>query len=118
MEYLEFSEDFERFHEAFTLPEGSPQWRRVGKKGREIRPDYFYTRWIHGQDTGIVREKVIDATVWAIARAERQKLLSKWTKAMIAERIEAIQNVIQNLDNNQERLEELYNEQKVEVLNS
>jgi hypothetical protein len=118
MEYLEFSEDFEQFHEAFTLPEESTQWKRVGKKGREIRPDYLYTRWIKGQDAIIVREKVIDEMVWTIAPAERQKLLSRWTKAMIAERVEAIQNLVQNLDDNQEMLEKLYNEQKVEVLNS
>lgn len=118
MEHLEFSEDFERFYDAFRLPTESTQWKRVGKKGREIRADYLYTRWINGQDAGILGNQVADAIVWAMALVERQNLQSKWTKAMIAERVEAVQAIVRRLDQNQERLTELYNEQRVQILNS
>ncbi|KAF1814036.1 P-loop containing nucleoside triphosphate hydrolase protein [Eremomyces bilateralis CBS 781.70] len=118
MEYLEFSEDFERFHETFTLPAESTQWKRVGRRGREIGPDYLYSRWIKGLDAGILGERVTDTTIWTIAPAERQNLQSKWTKAMISERAESVQIIVQRLDRNQERLSELFNEHKVQVLNS
>ena len=118
MEYLEFCEEFERFHDAFTIPADNALWNKVGKKGRAIRPDYLYSRWINGQDTGVQREKVTDPTIWAIAPAERRSLQSKWTRTMIEERAEAVQNIVGLLDDNQEKLEKFFKEQNVEILNS
>jgi hypothetical protein len=118
MEYLEFSEAFERFHEAFAVPIARTEWKRAGKNGRVLQPDYLYARWARGQDAGIFSKQVTDATIWAMPATERQNLQSKWIKDMIAECAEAIQNIVQKLDHNQESLDDLFNEQNVQTLNS
>jgi hypothetical protein len=118
MEYLEFAEDCERFYEAFLLPTEDGKWKKVGRKGKELRPDYLFDRWSSGRDAGFLAEKISDSNIWAIPAAERRNLRAKWTKAMLAERVEAIQNVAGKLNRNQERLEKARSEQKIDILDS
>lgn len=118
MEYLEFCEGFERYHEAFTVPMEDFRWKRVGKKGKAIQPDYLYGRWISGQDAGIYKGRVIHPEVWTIAPAERQSLQTLWASSMVEERVEAVQSIVKRLDDNQATLEGFFNKQNVQILNS
>ncbi|KAF4631358.1 hypothetical protein G7Y89_g6771 [Cudoniella acicularis] len=93
MEHLEFSSEDRHFFDAFCLPTESSGWKRVGRKGKKI-------------------------TVREIKPTDRKELLVRWTKAMIQDRVEAVQAITQKLDDIQERLDDLYNEDKVRILQS
>ncbi|KAH7026129.1 uncharacterized protein B0I36DRAFT_386457 [Microdochium trichocladiopsis] len=71
MEFLEFSDDFAHFFDAFTLPTDLDGWRNVGEKGKELKADYLWTRWIHGQGPGALA-KVIACTTTGAAMFANQ----------------------------------------------
>jgi len=120
MEYLEFSSEDRRFFDAFCLPTESTEWRRVGKKGREITRDYLFLRWKTGRSPGFLTNKVPKASlsIWEIKPTDRKEHLAKWAKAMMQDRVEAVRAVVKKLDDNQDSLDDLYNEDKVRILQS
>jgi hypothetical protein len=118
MEFLEFSEEFERFHDAFAVPAENANWKEIGKKGKTVQPDYLYNRWVRGLNAGIFAQRVADGSVWIIAAAERQYLQSQWIKAMMAERVEAVHAIVQRLNDNQNSLAGHNSEHTVQILNS
>jgi AAA domain len=120
LEYLEFSDDDRHFYDAFLIPSDDREWKRVGKKGKQVKPDYLFSRWKQGSDPGIFSKQVSTESerVWDLGVGLRHNYLAKWTEAITQDRVENIQELARQLDHNQERLSDLFNESKVENLRS
>ncbi|RYO95128.1 hypothetical protein DL766_006341 [Monosporascus sp. MC13-8B] len=119
-EYLEFSQDDRHFYEAFALPAEDKKWKRVGKKGKEVREDYLFERWKQGGDPGIFTQHVRKEleTVWDMEPALRKECLTKWVEALIQEKVEGVEELTKTFDLNQQHIDDLYNTSKVELLRS
>jgi hypothetical protein len=117
-EYLEFSEDDQQFHDAFTVPEELPGWSRVTKKNKKVEEDYLYKRWKVGNDAGVFIKPAAQAfpKVWKMTATARTRLVEKWTRSLFEERIEMIQELYKKYSAAQERLIDLRREQKIEIL--
>ncbi|RYP20847.1 hypothetical protein DL765_002581 [Monosporascus sp. GIB2] len=117
-EHLEFSQNDRHFYEAFALPAEDKKWKRVGKKGREVREDYLFERWKQGGDPGIFTQHVrkeLEA-VWDMEPALRKEYLIKWVEALIQEKVEGVEELTKTFDLNQQQIDDLYNTSKVELL--
>ncbi|RYP89995.1 hypothetical protein DL770_003898 [Monosporascus sp. CRB-9-2] len=119
-EHLEFSQDDRHFYEAFALPAEEKKWKRVGKKGKEVREDYLFERWRQGGDPGNFTKHVREdlEMVWDMEPALRNEHLTKWVGALIQEKVEGIEELTKTFDLNQQRIDDLYNTSKVELLRS
>jgi hypothetical protein len=116
--YLEFSEDDQQLHEAFTVPEELPGWSRVAKKNKKVEENYLYDRWKAGNDAGVFAKSASQAfpKVWKIPVSARARLVEKWTRSLFEERIEMIQELYKKYSAVQEKLIGLRSEQKIETL--
>jgi len=120
LEYLEFSEMGSRFYNAFIVPSAESDWKRIGRGGRQVQPSYLFDSWRTSGGPGIFTNQVTPdaASVWNMNVAMRHELLGKWVETMVQERVENIQNLVQKLDDTQGRLDDLFNEGKIEYLRS
>ena len=120
MEYLEFSEGYSMFHDAFTLPTTNEdqQWKRVGRKGKEVRPEYLYNRWKDGGNPGIFTKDVPKdlEQVWDMTPQLRREHLAKWMKAMIEEKAASVGALTNDFDTHQKVIDDLFNTGKGELL--
>lgn len=120
MEHLEFSEDDRPFFDAFTVPSKDQKWKVVGRKGKEVRPDYLFNRWREGGNPGIFIKNIPKhlERVWDMALPLRRECLAKWVQEMIQEKVEDIEALSGEYDSNQKKIDDLYNMGKVELLRS
>ncbi|KAI1851825.1 hypothetical protein JX265_013182 [Neoarthrinium moseri] len=120
MEYLEFSMDFGRFHQAFQVPRSQHSWKRVGKGGKAVKPDYLLSRWLRGENPGIFTTQVAEdcEEVWDMNHTQRTELHAGWVQDMMKERANVVQQLAQMHDNIQERLDDLYRERYINILRS
>jgi hypothetical protein len=121
LEYLEFSDDADKhFYDAFLVPTQDKQWKKVGKRGREVKPDYLFSRWKDGEDAGIFGGFISPSVnhVWKMERATRLAQLTRWTHLLVAERVETVQEQARQFDYVQDQIDEIFNESKVAVLES
>ncbi|RYO90590.1 hypothetical protein DL764_008430 [Monosporascus ibericus] len=119
-EHLEFSHDDRHFYEAFALPAEEQKWKRVGKKGKEVKEDYLFERWRQGGDPGIFTKHVRKELemVWDMEPALRKEYLTKWVEALIQEKVEGVEELTKTFDLNQQCIDDLYNTGKGELLRS
>ncbi|RYP86635.1 hypothetical protein DL769_000703 [Monosporascus sp. CRB-8-3] len=119
-EHLEFSQDDRHFYEAFVLPAEDKEWKHVGRGGKEVREDYLFERWKQGEGPGIFTKHVRKEleVVWDMEPALRNEYLTKWVEALIQEKVEGVEELTTTFDLNQQRIDDLYNTSKVEVLRS
>ena len=120
MEFLEFAEGYSIFHDAFTLPTSNreQQWKRVGKRGKEVTPDYLFSRWKKGDNPGIFTKDVPTELeqVWDMAAPLRQEYFAKWVKAMIEEKVVRVGALAEEFNIHQEAIDGLFNTGKGELL--
>lgn len=116
--YLEFSEEGGRFFEAFVVPSENDRFKKVGKKGRTVRPNYLYERWSEGNGPGVYAQQALreHKTVWDIEPSQRQKLSNKWILAILQDKVERVQSLARRYDLAQSRLDGQFNESKVHTL--
>ncbi|KAI6611012.1 hypothetical protein MCOR08_010878 [Pyricularia oryzae] len=120
-EYLEFSDESASFYDAFKIPTTkSGGWRKVGKKGKQVKPDYLFNRWILGEDPGAFREQVSEECefIWDMKTELRREHLARWMKAMTIESLERVAELVHTMDSAQDELDGLSSERKAETLQS
>ncbi|KAI6264472.1 hypothetical protein MCOR28_011007 [Pyricularia oryzae] len=120
-EYLEFSDESASFYDAFKIPTTkSGGWRKVGKKGKQVKPDYLFNRWILGEDPGAFREQVSKECefIWDMKTELRREHLARWMKAMTIESSERVAELVHTMDSAQDELDGLSSERKAETLQS
>ncbi|KAF3015010.1 hypothetical protein E8E14_008395 [Neopestalotiopsis sp. 37M] len=120
MEYLEFSEDYTKFHEAFQVPREEQSWRRVGKKGKDVQSNYLFSRWLAGQNPGsFVKNVPKDCEeVWDMEPPSRKVIHGKWMHEIIEEHADAVEHVAHLFNTTQERLDDMHNSRNVSILSS
>ncbi|KAK6193303.1 hypothetical protein LQW54_012604 [Pestalotiopsis sp. IQ-011] len=120
MEYLEFSEDYGIFHQAFQVPRTQQDWKRVGKKGKEVQPDYLLSRWLQGQSPGIFIKNVAPdcEKVWDMLPPVRKATHDKWIEDITGEHAEAVEQAAREFNTMQERVDDMYNERNISILRS
>jgi hypothetical protein len=120
MEYLEFSTDFGKFHEAFQVPGEEQSWKKIGRRGKAIKADYLLDRWLRGNDPGVFVKHVTHdcAEVWNMNPSQRAAAYGKWVQDMMEDRAGGVQQLAHELDGIQERLDNLFSERNVNVLRS
>lgn len=116
--HLEFSEDEGHFFEAFDIPIENDRFKRVGKKGKAVKPDYLYERWRAGSGPGVYAPQALSQhkAIWDIEPSQRQKLVHKWFTAILQEKIERIQSLARRYDLAQSLMDVQFNESKVHTL--
>lgn len=111
-EYLEFSE--EHCYDALLVPSGGNDsgWRHAGKRGKEVRPDYLYQRWIKGEDPGIFRKGIptTSDSMWDMSRPERERLLNKWKLAMTGELVGSVEKLVADFNDIQGEIDNQFKE--------
>jgi hypothetical protein len=120
IEYLEFSEHERYFYDAFLVPSDDKEWKRVGRKGKKITPDYLYARWIQGSGPGIFTDRVTTdlEKVWDMTLPQRQGRFLSWAKAMTQEHVETIQKLATDHNTNLDILSDLFDRGKINALTS
>jgi hypothetical protein len=82
------------FFEAFYVPlETEDGMTRVGRNGQAIDKKYLFSRWIRGQNAGVLSgEPHVQAAtqIWGMARSARKQLLDKWRHELVTEELESI----------------------------
>lgn len=116
--YLEFSEHGERFFEAFVVSVEEDGYKKVGKKGKEVKPDYLFDRWISGMGPGMFRHNALSQhkNVWDIEPSERGRLLEKWYSAVYQEKAERVREAARRYDHIQDQMDVQFSESKVQLL--
>lgn len=119
-EHLEFSEDDGHFYEAFPAPAEERGWRQAGRDGKKVSPDYLFQQWRRGKGPGNFSTQIPDSStaVWEMSVAARHAKIAQWTEAMVSERIETIQGLVDQYDAIQKRLNTIFSEGKVDTLQS
>ena len=92
IKYLELKhhEFFDAFHVPLETEDGMT---RVGRNGQAIDEGYLFSRWMRGQNAGVLRgERNVQASarIWSMARPTRQQLLNKWRHELVNEVLESI----------------------------
>lgn len=117
-DYLEFSQDDEKFFLAFVVPDEGNGFRKVGKGGKQVRPDYLYNRWSAGDGPGMFQYHALShhKQVWDIQPYQRLKLIQKWFSEILREKSESAQELARRYDLTQDQMDDLFNETKVHIL--
>lgn len=122
MEHLEFSTDDRPFYDAFTVPSKDQKWKVVGKRGRAVGPDYLFNRWKEGGSPDMFTRNIPKPKrlehIWEMTPPLRHEFLMKWKHEMIQEKVENIEALCRKHDSNQQKIDDLYNMGKVELLRS
>lgn len=120
MEYLEFSDDYGIFHQAFQVPRAQQDWKRVGSKGKEVQPEYLLLRWLQGQSPGIFTKDVAPdcERVWDMLPPVRKTTHDRWIEDITGEQAEAVEQAVRGFNTMQERVADMQNERNVSILRS
>ncbi|KAK0634459.1 P-loop containing nucleoside triphosphate hydrolase protein [Bombardia bombarda] len=116
-EYLEFSE--EQFYEALHVPDdNSDNWHLAGTRGKRIKPEYLFQRWIKGENAGILSRQISPSSrsIWDMPRSVRQDHFKRWEKSMIEERLETIQELVRQFNDTEEELRIQFNEADAHIV--
>ncbi|KAF3761456.1 P-loop containing nucleoside triphosphate hydrolase protein [Cryphonectria parasitica EP155] len=117
-DYLEFSEDGERFFNAFVVPTEEDGFKKIAKKGNKVKPNYLFNCWQAGAGPGVFEQHALSlhGEVWAIEATERRKLINKWLTAMLQEKVESVQNLARQYDLTQDQLDAQFSDHRAEIL--
>lgn len=104
MEYLEFEDP--EFFEAFTIPVNVNGMNMVGKKGKVLKSDYLFRRWIDGESPKPFTDllPVQCSSIWDLDRKSRSEKLESWGRALLDERAASLAVHIKMFDKNQRLL--------------
>ena len=91
LKYLESTHP--TYSEALSVPPADDDMVLIGEDGRPIRPIYLLSRWLGGQDAGVLREHpnvVASRDIWDLSLEERKTLEARWGDEVLGGRVEAI----------------------------
>lgn len=117
-DYLEFSVEYGMFFDAFRVPTDDDGYQKVGKKGREVRPDYLYDNWRTGLGPGVFAHEAWSQhkNVWDIAPVQRRRLVEKWFSDVFQENAESVQEHVRRYNEIQDQMDVHFSENKVQIL--
>ncbi|KAK0650649.1 NFX1-type zinc finger-containing protein 1 [Lasiodiplodia hormozganensis] len=115
MEYLEFSDDYSSFFDAFQLPEQADGFAIAGKDGSAVDETYLYDRWRKGEDPGVFKDRNA-SEVWELSPDQRKALNEEWIQHLLEERVASISSLVEAFDASQKQLQTTLDQQKLEVL--
>ncbi|KAL6407796.1 NFX1-type zinc finger-containing protein 1 [Ilyonectria robusta] len=123
LEYLEYSEEYPLFWDAFQVPESSDGFRVVGVKNKILRPEDLFTHWLQGLPTQRLRGFISSlpptaASIWQIPLQFRAELVTKWSQNVRDERIEEFVRLSECENELQTDIKSLLAEQDRKVLKS
>ncbi|OTB00030.1 hypothetical protein M426DRAFT_15846 [Hypoxylon sp. CI-4A] len=121
LEFLEFSETETHFYAALSIPEAENGEFRVGKKGKTMKPDYLFGRWVDGLMPGPFTKDKSGTPydqVWAMSKEDRIAKAQEWEQAIREEKIAALVKQINNFNKNQKMLQNLWKEKDEQILRS
>ena len=119
-ELWEFSEDDTAFCNVFDIPQEQDGFRLVGKKGRQVEPDYLFTRWHKGNNPGVFTPNVFQdprtRKIWELPPKERQKLVFKWREQLVEGRASDLADVMSRYNTGCHELDRLFDDKDIDVL--
>lgn len=118
LDYLEFEEP--EYFEALTVPEGENGMIMVTKRGRPMKKNYLYGRWISNQDPGVC-SGLLPARcrdVWSLDQKIREEKERSWKRALLSEQAESLGVRIALFNKCQTRLSATLGEKNREILKS
>lgn len=117
--YLEFSDDDDHFYPALLVPDEEDGMTRVGKGGKEIKPDYLYDRWSRGEDAGIFKKHAAEHyEIWAMDANSRLERMKRWTTALLDEQASKVATLLSRYNKYQQRLAQVLGERTAQTLKS
>jgi len=117
--YLEFSDDDGHFYPALLVPDEEDGMTRIGKGGRDIKPDYLYNRWSRGEDAGIFKKQAAEhGEIWTMDTSSRLVRLQRWTTALWDEKASKVVTLVSRYNKYQQRLAQLLGERTAQTLKS
>jgi hypothetical protein len=120
MEFLEFSDEDERFFSAFQVPDCASDDLIVGRNGKGIKQHYLYERWINGHDAGVLKGAVSAEhnDVWAMDKTARSEKIRRWTQQLVQERIEGVSGHAEAYDCSESILRDAWDKKDSAVIQS
>lgn len=119
-EYLEFSDEDQRFYTALLMPAEKENggWAQAGKAGRVVGADYLYSQWINGKGPGAFAKGMSAESkgVWALPRAERKGHDARWRRLLLEERLQTIQELFRQYNQQHELLDVLFSAGDASIL--
>lgn len=120
MQFLEFSSEDLPFFDAFTVPvDKEDGMTRVGKKGRAMRPDYLFDRWVNDKnDLGSLQHIMPEGTavVWKMTHESRQAALRRWQTAILEELVNELRDAGQEYNLVQTELDGVFGERDASII--
>lgn len=116
LEYLEFEEP--EYFEAFTIPEDENGMSMVVEKGKAVKKDYLYNRWIKGKSPKPFTDLLPAQCrgIWASEKKVRDEKVQSWKRALLDEQAASLAVKMTLLDRCQEKLSVILGEKTREVL--
>ncbi|KAK1829287.1 P-loop containing nucleoside triphosphate hydrolase protein [Podospora conica] len=119
-EYLEFSDEDQRFYTALLMPAEMENggWKQAGKGGRAVGPDYLYRQWIDGKGPGTFAKGMSaeSKSVWALPKAERKSHDARWRRVLLEERLQNIQELVRQYNQKQELIDGMFSAGEASIL--
>ena len=81
------------YFEAFSVPPAEDDMILIGESGRAIGHTYLISRWLSGQDAGVLRDHpmvIVSRSVWELSMGERKTLKVRWTDEVLEAQIKDI----------------------------
>ena len=117
--YLEFSDDDDHFYPALLVSDEEDGMTRVGKGGKEIKPDYLYDRWSQGEDAGIFKKQAAEHhEIWAMDATSRLERMKRWSTALLDEQASKVATLLSRYNKYQQRLAQVLGERTAQTLKS
>ncbi|XMA20288.1 hypothetical protein WAI453_013079 [Rhynchosporium graminicola] len=92
---------------------------RVGKGGKDIKPDYLYDRWARGEDAGIFEEQAAaHEEIWSMDTNSRLRRVKRWTTALLNEGATKVATLVSRYNRYQRRLAQALGERTAQTLKS
>ncbi|KAI9573103.1 hypothetical protein HD554DRAFT_1141974 [Boletus coccyginus] len=108
--YLEH--EYDEFYDAFYVPlETEDGMTRVGRNGQAIDSRYLLSRWMLGQDAGVLSGEPhvqASARIWGMSRSARQQLLDKWRHELITDKLELISDSGRSYNTLQDKIKQQF----------
>ncbi|EGO03446.1 hypothetical protein SERLA73DRAFT_165136 [Serpula lacrymans var. lacrymans S7.3] len=111
LRHLEFEDP--AYFDAFSVPETNDGMTRVGKKGKEVGPNYLINQWRNGWDAGIFKQSshVQEALeIWNMSQPLRQQKLEEWKLVILQDLLSEICRIAKEYDNCVKVLGQRFNE--------
>lgn len=117
MEHIEFEDP--AYYSAFQVPQSDDGMTKVGRGGRAVSPFYLMEQWVNGRNAGIffgsphVRNAM---QIWKMPLSVRQQVLSKWTAAILEEKITEFWSIAKEYNATQDKIARMFSSATVTTL--